>query len=192
MEAAGKVAIQIDGYNVFLCFKNEPGKHVVQRIPPTERNGRRQTSVITVAITSIFDEIKIKSLPSNEVEITAQVAGGKGGQNRNKVASAIRAVHKPTGLNVYICNERDQSANKKLALRILANKVSELKNKQLNETYTSAKRSQVGDGGRSDKARTYNFFESRVTDHRLNIKTRNVDSVMKGGFEIFYARNADI
>lgn len=165
-------------------FYREVGKHVVQRIPPTERNGRRQTSVITVAITFPFQEI-IEPLNLQEVEITPTRGSGPGGQHRNKVESAIRAVHIPTGISVFI-DGRNQHHNKKEALEILAKRVSELKANEQSLKYTMNKRQQVGDGGRSDKVRTYNFLESRVTDHKLGIKTAQIDKIMKGGFEIFY------
>ncbi len=153
-------------------------------MPPTERNGRRQTSVITVALTFPHKE-KIEPLNIDDVELTPTKGSGPGGQNKNKVQSAIRAIHKPTGITVFI-DGRSQHHNKQEALAILAKRVSELKANELALQYSMNKRRQVGDGGRSDKVRTYNFIESRVTDHRLDIKTSQIDKVMKGGFEIFY------
>lgn len=174
----GKVSLRFTGNNAYDIFKNEAGKHCVQRVPPTESKGRRHTSFISVAVLPLKPSVSI-SLNENEVEIKTQGGHGKGGQHQNKTDSAVRATHTPTGIQVFI-NGRKQQRNKKLALEILANKVEEFyQNKKL-EKYNQNRKNQLGDGSRSGKTRTYNFIDSRVIDHNLGTKTSKIKKVMKG------------
>lgn len=170
------------GNNAYQIFRHESGKHVVQRVPPTESNGRRHTSVVSVAVLPVW-EFESKPLPSNEVDIKTQGGHGPGGQHQNKKDSAVRATHKPTGIQVFI-NGRKQSDNKKKALQILAAKVNEFREEREKAKYDSMKSKKLGNGDRSGKIRTYNFIDSRVTDHRFNIKTKQIDKIMKGRFDL--------
>lgn len=180
----GHSILKFIGKGVWQAFQHESGKHCVQRVPPTERGGRRQTSMISVAVLPLPPENVVESLREQDLEITCQTGKQKaGGQNVNKVASAVRMKHKPTGISVFI-NGRDQGQNKKEALRILTARVNQMKrDKELNAYYNDRKQ-KLGNGGRGDKCRTYNFIESRVVDHRLGRKTYNIKEVMKGNFKL--------
>ena len=175
----GHVVAKIVGAGVFRAFQHETGQHVCQRVPVTERKGRRHTSLIAVAVLPIRETVS-ESLNMSEVEITFQCGGGPGGQSVNKTASTCRAKHVPTGIQVVIQNERKQAQNKAEALRILAAKVTDLKREKSDREYAEFKKKQLGDGRRGAKVRTYNWIDSRVTDHRLGKKTRNIEGVMSG------------
>lgn len=179
----GNMVAKITGKGVGRAFKNEPGKQIVQRIPPTESKGRKQTSVVVVGVLPIKDETEFEPLKSEDLETICQNGSGPGGQHQNKTASAVRMKHKPTGLCVFI-NGRDQFSNKRDALNILTAKVNELKLAEIDADYAAVRKAQLGDGGRSGKVRTYNFLESRVVDHRLGTKTSNIKGVMKGDFSL--------
>lgn len=181
----GHKVIKFIGKNVWQSFKFEGGQHCVQRYPKNDRGGRRHTSIVSVAVLPLPPTKEYKPLPDSELNIIAQI--GKqtaGGQNANKVASAIRMTHKPTGLQVFIQNERDQHQNKKVALQILTAKVNELINSKKQNDYNIVRKIQLGDGGRGVKTRTYNFIESRVTDHKLNKKSSQIDKIMNGRFDL--------
>ena len=175
-------SLRITGKECWSYFESESGKHVVQRIPPTESRGRRHTSVVSVAVLPLMQNGE-SVVPMDEIEITTQRGHGKGGQHQNKVESAVRAVHRPTGLSVFI-NGRDQYQNKLLALEILRARVSEQLREQARSEHNSAKAGQLGFGTRSGKIRTYNFISSTVTDHRSGRKTHRIEEVMKGRFEL--------
>lgn len=181
----GHVSIKLIGKGVWKLFKQEAGKHVVQRVPPTEHRGRRQTSVVVVGVLPLPPESSIQPLREQDIETITQT--GKqhaGGQNVNKVASAVRMKHLPTGIAVFI-NGRDQIWNRKEARRILTAKVNDLRNNHASEGYSSLRQQQLGNSGRGDKIRTYNYIESRAVDHRSGCKTTNVDGVIrKGMFEL--------
>lgn len=181
--ANGKVVAKITGKGVWTAFQHESGKHCVQRCPPTERSGRKQTSMVSVAVLPLPDESKIKSLPANEVELSFSMGQGPGGQHKQRTMSRARAVHKPTGLVVTI-DGRDQHHNRRMALRILAARVNEREQEKRAASYGANRKAQWGGGGRGDKVRTYNFLESRAVDHRLGTKTSQVKEVMKGRFEL--------
>jgi peptide chain release factor 1 len=179
--SGGHIAARVSGPQVFRLFQHETGQHSCQRVPRTERAGRRHTSLIAVAVLPIHEDV-IEPLNMNEVEVTFQCGGGPGGQKVNKTASAVRAKHVPTGLHVFIQTERGQAQNKAEALRILSAKVNDQRRAKENGDYAKFRREQLGDGGRGCKIRTYNFIESRVTDHQLDKKTRDIAAVMRGDF----------
>ena len=181
----GHIVAKISGEGVGEAFKNEPGKHCVQRVPPTESKGRKQTSIVIVGVLPIKDDTGFEPLKDEDLDITCQTGHGKGGQHQNKTASAVRMRHIPTGLAVFI-NGRDQHSNKREALKILTAKVNELRLAEIDADYAAIRKSQLGDGGRSNKIRTYNFMESRVVDHRLDKKTGNIKGIMRGEFDILF------
>ena len=180
--ADGHMTISVKGKDSWKVFKNEPGKHVVQRIPPTESKGRRHTSTISVSVLKINNS-KSNSLNSNDIEFKAQGGHGPGGQHQNKKACAIRAIHKPTGLQVFI-NGRSQMQNKQEAIRILTSKVQEVKTEEIKSKDSKIRKAQMGQGKRSGKVRTYNFIHGRVVDHALGLKTNKIESIMKGRFDL--------
>lgn len=191
----GHAILKVSGNGAWDAFKNEPGKHCVQRVPPTERSGRRQTSLISVAVLSLPPERSLVPLRDADLQITAQTGHQKaGGQNVNKVASAIRMKHLPTGLSVFI-NGRDQGQNKKEARRILTARVNEMRQSAQDSAYQSGRAAQMrgsGDklGGRGDKVRTYNFMRLQIVDHQLGLSTGNVKAFMKGDFSVLYGKEA--
>lgn len=163
----GHAILTIEGENAGSFFAREGGKHCVQRVPPTERSGRRHTSMVAVAV--MRAQTQSASFDPKDVDITTQRGHGKGGQNQNKVESAVRAIHRPTGLAVFI-NGRDQHQNRRTALEILCQRVEDRAEAQAADRKAAEKRSQTGFGTRSDKLRTYNFIEGRVVDHAMGVK----------------------
>jgi peptide chain release factor 1 len=180
----GKASFKALGNKAANLFSREPGKHVVQRCPPTENKGRRHTSTITVAVLPIVAERDFK-IRDCDLETTTQRGHGKGGQHQNTTDSAVRMKHRPTGITVFI-NGRDQHANKREARQIIESRVAVLEQEKLHSRFSSEKRKQVDGGNRSNKVRTYNFIDNRVTDHNLGLKTTQIDKVMKGKFELIW------
>ena len=181
-ESESSWSLHVRGDGCWELLGREAGKHVVQRIPASESNGRRHTSVVAVAVMPLQQSICTKLSP-DEVEITTQRGHGKGGQHQNKVESAVRVVHRPSGITVFI-NGRDQYRNKQIALEILAARVAEKKRDDARFERDRLKLEQLGYGSRSGKLRTYNFIKSLVTDHRSGKKTQRIQEVMKGRLEL--------
>ncbi len=181
-ESDSSCSLHIKGKGCWEAFCNESGKHIVQRVPATESKGRRHTSVVAVAVMPLATR-SVSSLSPEEVELTTQRGHGSGGQNQNKVESAVRALHKPSGISVFI-NGRDQYRNKQLALEILEARVNEMKQQAIDRERSRMKSEQLGYGSRSGKLRTYNFISSIAIDHRTGRKTHRLDEVMKGRFEL--------
>jgi len=179
-----EVVFEIQGKGAYSQLKFEGGVHRVQRVPVTEAKGRIQTSTATVAVLPEVDDVDVEL---NEAEIVEDIyhSSSAGGQNVQKVATAIRLTHKPTGLVVTCQDERSQLQNKIKARAVLRARLYELEQQRANAAVTSARRSQVGSGERAEKIRTYNFPDSRVTDHRVNVQLHNVPAVMDGDIQSF-------
>lgn len=177
-----EVVFEIGGLGVYEKLKNESGVHRVQRIPTTEKSGRVHTSTASVAVLPEIPEEKIEIKP-DELEITFTRAGGPGGQNVNKVETAVRILHKPTGIMAACQSERSQQRNREKALKILQAKLSELKREKEHGQIADERRQQIGTQDRSEKIRTYNFLQDRITDHRIKKSWHNIEKVMKGGLD---------
>ncbi len=174
--------LEISGTEVYQNLRFEMGVHRVQRIPLTEKSGRVHTSTASVAILPIRKHSKIELNPT-DIEMEFSRSGGAGGQNVNKVETAVRLVHKPTGLEVRSQSERSQAANRERAMRILAAKLENFEEERAAKEHASARRAQIGTGDRSEKIRTYNFPQDRVTDHRVKESWHNIPAIMDGDLD---------
>jgi len=175
-----EASFEIKGKDVYKKMRFETGVHRVQRIPATEKNGRVHTSTASVAILPIRKKVNFVINPA-DLEMEYSRSGGKGGQNVNKVETAVRLIHKPTGLDVRSTNERSQQANRENAMTILTAKIQQLKEEEEAKKYSGERKSQIGTGDRSEKIRTYNFPQDRVTDHRIKKSWHNLPKIMEGG-----------
>jgi peptide chain release factor 1 len=175
-----EVIASISGDNVYSQLRFEGGVHRVQRIPATESQGRVHTSTATVAVLPQVEDIDEVQIDPNDLEISATAAGGPGGQHVNRTMSAVQIKHLPTGIMVRSEQQRSQHQNKAKALQILSAKLLEMEREAQASAISSERRSMVGTGERSEKIRTYNFPQNRVTDHRIQLTVHNLDQVMEG------------
>jgi peptide chain release factor 1 len=179
-----EVVFMVKGKGAYSRFKFESGVHRVQRIPSTESSGRIHTSTITVAVMAEVEDVDIQ-IPDSDIEVDVFRSSGAGGQNVQKNATAVRITHKPTGLVVACQDERSQLQNRLRALSILRSRLYDMELMRLQEERGEFRRSQVGTGDRSEKIRTYNYPQSRVTDHRINVSSYNLPGVMAGDIDLF-------
>ena len=178
------VVLAISGKGAYSQLKYESGVHRVQRVPATESSGRIHTSTATVAVLPEMEEVEVEINPK-DLEIDVYHSSSAGGQNVQKVATAIRVLHKPTGIVVTCEDERSQLQNREKAMRMLRARLYEREMENQRNARTEARRSQVGTGDRSEKIRTYNFPDGRVTDHRIGLTIHNVQSVLEGNIQPF-------
>ena len=173
------ITFEISGRDVYKHLIMESGVHRVQRVPETEKSGRVHTSTATVAVLQKAKETDIELKPE-DLEISFFRSGGPGGQNVNKVETAVRITHKPSGLVVASQEERSQQRNREKAVEILKTKLLDMKKREEAEKTIEARKSQIGGAERSEKIRTYNFPQDRITDHRVNKNWSNIESIMDG------------
>lgn len=171
--------LSLQGPEVFWRLRHESGTHRVQRVPVTEAGGRIHTSTATVAVLPEAEEVEVELKPG-ELQMEFVHASGPGGQNVNKVASAVRITHIPTGITVSIQDEQSQHKNRLKALRVLRTRLLEHYRREQEEQIASLRRSQIGTGDRSEKIRTYNFPQNRVTDHRIGYTSHNLTEILDG------------
>lgn len=179
-----EISLEIKGQGAFSRLKYESGVHRVQRVPETESQGRVHTSTVTVAVLAEMDDVDI-NLNMNDVRVDVYRSGGAGGQNVQKNATAVRMTHIPTGMVVAVQDERSQLQNRIRAKQILVARLYEIEYEKQRSAQESERRSQVGTGERSEKIRTYNYPQNRVTDHRVNVTSYNLPAVMNGDIDQF-------
>ena len=179
-----EITFMVKGKGAYSKLKYESGVHRVQRVPETESQGRIHTSTSTVAVLPEVEDVDVE-IEDKDLRIDTYRASGAGGQHVNKTESAIRITHIPTGIVVACQDERSQLKNKERAFSILRSKLYEFYKEQQDSEYKEKRRSQVGTGDRSERVRTYNYPQGRVTDHRVNVTSYNIDGVLNGDIEQF-------
>jgi len=177
-----EIVFQVTGQDVFKRLKYESGVHRVQRVPATEAQGRIHTSTCTVAVMPEAQEVDVQINP-DEIEVNVCRASGKGGQGVNTTDSAVQVIHKPTGMIVRCADQRSQQKNKVQAMTVLRSRLLDIKVAEENAKYAAFRKDQVGTGERSEKIRTYNFPQNRVTDHRLELTLYNLASLIDGDLD---------
>lgn len=176
--------VLIEGDKVYSKLKHESGVHRVQRVPQTEASGRIHTSAVTVAVLPEAEEVDVK-IDAKDLRIDTFCSSGPGGQSVNTTYSAVRLTHLPTGVVVSMQDEKSQIKNRDKAMRVLRARLQEIEEQKQHEAQASERRSMVGSGDRSEKIRTYNFKENRVSDHRIGLTIHQLDLVMEGNLEPF-------
>ena len=177
-----EITFMISGKGVYSRMKFESGAHRVQRVPETESNGRIQTSAATVAVLPVVEDVQIDINPA-DIKMEVFRASGAGGQHINKTSSAVRLIHIPTGMVAECQTERSQVQNREYAMRLLKSRLYEIEKEKQDAELTSARRSQVGSGDRSEKIRTYNFPQGRITDHRIGMSIYQMEDFLNGNLD---------
>ena len=177
-----EIVAELRGKSVYDALKYESGVHRIQRVPATEKSGRIHTSTASVAVLPVAEEKEIE-IKDSDLEISFSRAGGPGGQNVNKVETAVRLLYKPTGLVISSRTERSQQANRERAMEILRSKLLDEKLRKEEEALRKERKEQIGTADRSEKIRTYNFLQDRVTDHRINKSWHNIQNIMSGNLD---------
>ena len=177
-----EINFMVTGDGAYSRFKFESGVHRVQRIPVTESNGRIQTSTVTVAVLPEAEDVEVEVNPA-DIKIESCKSSGAGGQHINKTESAVRLTHKPTGIVIECDQERSQLQNKEKAMKLLYTKLYDMKQREQDEKIASTRKNQVGSGDRSEKIRTYNFPQSRITDHRINKTLFSLGAFLDGDID---------
>lgn len=176
------LTIEISGEGAYDALRYETGVHRVQRVPLTEKSGRIHTSTASVAVLPIRAKSKIEISPA-DIEMEFSRSGGAGGQNVNKVETAVRLIHKPTGIDVRSSSERSQLANREKAMQILTAKLEFLHEEEEAKKHSAERKAQIGTADRSEKIRTYNYLQDRITDHRLKESWHNLPKIMEGNID---------
>jgi peptide chain release factor 1 len=174
-----EASFEIKGKDVYRRLRYETGVHRIQRVPPTEKSGRIHTSTASVAVLPIRKKTSVVINPA-DIELEFSRSGGAGGQNVNKVETAVRVIHKPTGLSVRSTSERSQAQNREKAMGVLIAKMELLKEEEEAKKYANERKTQIGTGDRSEKIRTYNVLQDRVTDHRIKESWHNIERIFAG------------
>ncbi len=191
-----EIIFSVEGVDVYKTLRYESGGHRVQRVPETEAQGRIHTSAATVAVLPEVEEISEVEIRPEDLRIDLFCASGPGGQKVNKTESAIRITHLPTGLVVACQDERSQNRNREKAMRVLAARLLDLQRQQDHDKMASQRKTQIGSGDRSERIRTYNFPQNRLTDHRINLTLYSLDHVMEGNLgeviEALQARDIEL
>ncbi len=177
-----EISFSVDGYGAYSKMKYESGTHRVQRVPVTESGGRIHTSAVTVAVLPEMEEVEVAVDP-NDLRIDTYCASGAGGQYVNRTETAIRITHIPTGIVVQCQDEKSQLKNKEKAMKVLRARIQDKARQEQEAEVAADRRSQVGSGDRSERIRTYNFPQGRVTDHRIGLTLHKLDSVLNGELE---------